>query len=87
MSGTVFKKKLSFKDNEDNDTKACTALPGAKERRAKNDYEHTFSHICRNSQNLSGACGVLSYCRNPSKLRVSWTTGAPGDEGSWEMRM
>ncbi len=55
MSDTVFKKKSSFKD--DDDTKVHAALPGAKERRAKNDEECTFSRICRcrrNSWNLLG---------------------------------
>ncbi len=66
MSGTVFKKKSSFKDDNDNDdddndndnTKVCAALPDAKERRAKNDHERTFSRVRRHhcdSWNLLGA--------------------------------
>ncbi len=43
MPGTVFKKKSSFKDNDD--AKVRGALPGAKERRAKNDDERAFSRI------------------------------------------
>ncbi len=41
MSGTVFKKKLSFKDSDDNDdnAKVHAALPGKKEWQAKNEDE------------------------------------------------
>ncbi len=75
MSCTIFKKKLSFKDNDD-DAKICTVLPGAKEQRAKNDDECSFF-----------ACGIPSLRRNHSKLRVSRAVGAPVDDGSGEMRM
>ncbi len=90
MLGTVFKEKLSFKDDNDNDTKVRAALLGAKEQRAKNDDECAFSrirHRRRDSQNLSGAHGVLSHRRNPLKLCVPQAAGAHGDDGFGEMRM
>ncbi len=48
MSGTVFKKKSSFKvdnDDDDDNTKVRTALPGAKERRAKNNDKCAFAVV------------------------------------------
>ncbi len=94
MSGTVFKKKSSFKDDNDNDNnddaKVRTVLPGTKERRAKNNDECAFLRVhyrhC-NSWNLSGVREVLSCRRNPSKLSVSQAVGACGDDDSREMRM
>ncbi len=92
MSGTVFKKKSTFKDgsDDDDDTKVRAALPGRKEQRAKNDDKRAFLriHNCHcDSRNISGRRGVLSRCWNPSKLRVSWDSGAHGDNTSGEMRM
>ncbi len=64
MSGAVFKKKLSFKDDSD-DAKVHAAFPHAKERWAKNDDECTFLRICHhhcnsNSQNLLRVWGPLA---------------------------
>ncbi len=61
MSGTVFKKKLSFKDN--NDAKVHVTLTGAKERRAKNNDKYAFLRIrrcCHDSRNLGHALGPLA---------------------------
>ncbi len=77
-------------DDNDDDAKVHAALPGAKERRAKNDNEHAFSRIHHHhcdSGNLSGMRGVLSHCWNPLKPRVSRAAGVYGDDSSAEMRM
>ncbi len=66
------------------------STPGTKEQRAKNDDERVFSPIChrrRDSRNLSGVCGILSRCWNPSNPRVSQLTGVRCDDSSGEMRM
>ncbi len=60
--------------SDNDDTKVCAALPGAKERWAKNDDECVFLRVRRHrrdSWNLLDACGVLSRCWNPSKQCVS----------------
>ncbi len=92
MLGTIFKKKLSFKDDndDDDDAKVRAVLPGAKEWRAKKEYERPFSCVCHHhldSWNLLSVCGALSRCRNPSKLSVSWAVGTRSEYSSGEMQM
>ncbi len=71
-----FLKKSSFKDDVDDDNaKVCAALPSAKEQRAKNNVERSFSHIRHHhcdSRNLSGAhVGSSWVIKTFRKLRVS----------------
>ncbi len=45
MSATVFKKKSSFKDDDDNAAKVGAVLTGAKEQRSKNDDERALTIV------------------------------------------
>ncbi len=78
MSGTIFKKKSSFKDDNDDNAKVHAVHPGSKEQWAKNN--DAIVGTC-------WACGVLLRHQNPLKLRVSQAAGAHGDNGFGEMRM
>ncbi len=62
MSGTIFKKKSS-KDDNDN-VKVHTALPGAKERGAKNDD----AAIARTSRACTGSSRIVGTLRNRVSL-------------------
>ncbi len=84
MSGTIFKKKLSFKDDNDNDNdvKVRTAHPGPKLWRAKNDDKLAFAIV------VAIAGTSWSCTRGPLALLesfetcASWDAGVRDDDGS-----
>ncbi len=79
MSGTVFKKKSSFKNddehNNDNDAMVCST-PRCKRATSQKQRRMRVSRRPHDSWTLSGAHGVLSHHWNPSKLHVSMAAGA-----------
>ncbi len=88
MSDTVFKKKLSFKDdddNGDNDAKVRIAFLVQKSDETKtttNGRSRAFAVIATIAEPRGHAHGVLSRHWNLLKLCVSWNAGVHGDGGS-----